>query len=432
VYQALVTLLPDDLEYGLLLASIQGRGGKGQDALSTVSALRNLPPPLRDDPRIDLSEAQAAGGLADFAHTRRAAHAAAEKARKNGARLQYARARMLESGAMQTLGPAGFADVRAEARRICAELGDRACVAATYRKEANGFAATGEPAKARPLYAAVLAIANEIGNLLERLNALSGLAYTDRVQGDLKAAESDYRAALAVASEMGTQKTYQVRVDLAEVVAAEGRIAESRGLGEQALEDSRQAGDLNSVGLSEAVLARALACEGKFQDAIAMYIEAVRILRPVHEPQALGLTLLNLGDAQMAQGDAVGARKSFEEARELDRQIQNGFARPEIEMAFARLSLAAGKEEDTAALARLGVDYIHSRRARSRPAPGRCPAGSHPHRSRQSRRGIGTSRSNSVTGREGIPDRGHGAIPHRTLLRCGEWRTPRGSGSNTG
>jgi hypothetical protein len=121
VYQALVTLLPDDLEYGLLLVSAEARGGKAQDALTAVTALRNLPPPLRDDPRIDLAEAQAAGALGDFARTRRAAHAAAEKAGHNGARLQYARARLLESGAMQTMAIAGFSDVRAEARGICAD-----------------------------------------------------------------------------------------------------------------------------------------------------------------------------------------------------------------------------------------------------------------------------------------------------------------------
>jgi TolB-like protein/thioredoxin-like negative regulator of GroEL len=123
VYQALFTLLPDDLEYGLQLASAQTRGGKAREALSTVGALHRLPAPLRDDPRIDLREAQAAGGLSDFGHTRRAAHAAAEKAGKQGARLQYARARLLESGAMQNLATAGFANVRAEARNICAQLG---------------------------------------------------------------------------------------------------------------------------------------------------------------------------------------------------------------------------------------------------------------------------------------------------------------------
>ena len=356
VYQALVTLLPDDLEYGLLLAAAQTKVGKAQDSLATVRVLRSLPPPLGDDPRIDLQEAQAAGALADFEHTRRAAHAAAEKAAQNGARLQYARARLLESGAMQNLELAGFADVRAEARRICAELGDRACVAAAYRIEANGFAATGAPSKARPLYAAVLEIANEMGNLLEKLNALQGLAYTEKLQGDLKAAEADSRAALAVGTEMGPQKTYPVLSDLAEILAAEGRIADSRAMGERALDGSRKASDRESIAVSEAVLARDLALEGTFADAIAKYNEAVHILRDLHVDWDLGLTLLDLGDAQLEQGDLAGARKSYEEARDVDRKVPGGFAQAEIAMAFARLSMAAGQAEEAAAYARAAMD----------------------------------------------------------------------------
>ncbi len=356
VYQALVTLLPDDLEYGLLLASAQSKGGKAQDALVTVSALRNLPPPLRDDPRIDLQEAQAAGALADFEHTRRAAHTAAEKAGQNGARLQYARARLLESGAMQNLDSAGYADVRAEARRICAELGDRACVAAAYRIEANGFAATGAPAKARPLYAAVLEIANEMGNLLEKLNALQGLAYTERLQGDLQAAEADSRAALKVGSEMGPQKTCPVLLDLAEILAAEGRISESQAMGEEALNESRKMSDRQSTGVGEAALAHDLALKGMFSDAISKYIEAVHILREVSGHWELGMTLLDFGNAQMEEGDLAGARKSFEEARDMDRKMPGGFAQAEIALAFARLSLAAGQTEEAIASARTALD----------------------------------------------------------------------------
>jgi eukaryotic-like serine/threonine-protein kinase len=356
VYQALFTLLPDDLENGLLLAAAEARGGKGQDALATVTALRHLPAPLKDDPRIDLQEAQAAGGLADFAHTRRAAHAAAEKAGQNGARLQYARARLLESGAMQDLGVAGYADVRAEARRICSELGDRACVAAASRIEANSLAGTGSPAAARPLYSTVLQIANEIGNQLEKLNALIGLGYTENMQGDLKAAEADYRAALEVGSEMGPQKRYSVCIDLGGVLAAEGRIPEARALAQEGLEGARQSSDQENIGMSQAALAHLLALEGKFPESIAGYSEAVRILREVHDPADLGGTLLDMGNAQVQQGDRAGARKNLEEVRELDRQFS--FMHPEIEMAFARLSLATGQADDAATRSRAALNMF--------------------------------------------------------------------------
>ncbi|HEX3743417.1 MAG TPA: hypothetical protein VHW09_05795 [Bryobacteraceae bacterium] len=355
VYQALFTLLPDDLEYGLLLAHAQGNGGKAQDALATVSALRHLPQPIRDDPRIDLAEAQSAGALADYAHTRKAAHTAAEKARQRGARLQYARARLLESGAMQNLDAPGFADVRAEARAICAELGDRACVAAAYRIEANALASTGSPAKARPLYAEVLKIAGDMGNYLEKLNALEGIAYTENMQGDLKSAEADYREALAVGTEIGVLKRYPVCLELGEVLAAEGRVADARAFGLEALTESREAHDQLEIGVSQADLAHALALQGKYPTAMAGFNEAIPILREVAEPLALLLALLDEGDTQLKQGDLAGALKSDEEAREIDRR-HRGFAQPEIELALAHLALTSGQMEEAATHGRAAMN----------------------------------------------------------------------------
>lgn len=355
VYQALFTLSPDDLEYGLLLAFAQTQGGKAQDAIATVTALRSLPKPLKDDPRIDLAEAQSAGALADFARTRRAAHVAGEKAAQRGARLQYARARLLESGAMQNLAIKGYAEVRAEARGICAELGDRACVAAAYRIEANFLASSGSLAEARSLYHAVLDISSQIGNLLEKLNALIGFAYTENEQGDLQAAERDYRAAMAVGEEIGGNKKHSVSNDLGEVLAAQGRIADARVLGEEALDFARQSHDQESAGTSQALLAHLYALEGKFPQSIEQYGESVRTLREVNNPDDLARALLELADAWLAQGNAAEARKILEEVRELDRKY-DGFLRPRLDLAFARADLLEGQPDEAATLARSAMN----------------------------------------------------------------------------
>jgi tetratricopeptide (TPR) repeat protein len=355
IYRALFTLLPDDLEYGLLLASAETRGGMAQEALGTVNALRGRRSPLGDDPRIDLAEAQAAGALSDYARTRQAARSAAEKAGAHGARLQYAKARLLESGAMQTLAAAGFADVRAEARRICAELGDRACVAAAYRIEGNQMAASGNLAAARSLYQAALEMANQIGNANEKLNTLAGLANAAKLQGDLRAAERYCRAALPVGEEMGPQKSYPVSLDLAGVLAEEGRIAEALALIRQSLQVSRRIGDREGIGLSLGALAHTLALQGRSSDALGSYREALGILREVNEPFHLGETLLEMGNTQLEQGDLPAARKSFEETRTLSHDFPGGFAASEIERAFARLSLAEGHFADAAAHARLAL-----------------------------------------------------------------------------
>src|SRR6185369_9797396 len=57
--QALWTFYPDKLEYGLRLADAQVRSGAADEALKTVAAMRQLPPPAPRDPHVSLIEANA-------------------------------------------------------------------------------------------------------------------------------------------------------------------------------------------------------------------------------------------------------------------------------------------------------------------------------------------------------------------------------------
>src|SRR5437870_5392522 len=52
-YQALLAERPDDIDYGLELALAEDVAGDQAGALATLSSLRRLPEPCRDDPRID-------------------------------------------------------------------------------------------------------------------------------------------------------------------------------------------------------------------------------------------------------------------------------------------------------------------------------------------------------------------------------------------
>jgi DNA-binding winged helix-turn-helix (wHTH) protein/TolB-like protein len=355
VYAALFTLLPYDLEYGLQLASAESSGGKAQEALTTVKALRALPPPITDDPRIDLAEARAAGALSDFARTRQAAERAAEKARARGATLQYARARMLQAGAMQTMAVSGYSDIRSEARGLCAQLGDHACVAAAYRTEANQMSVTGNLPAARRLYQSALEISNQIGNSLEKLNGLNGLAYDARLEGDLPAAENYLQAALVVGTEMGPQKRHSICLDLAQVLAEEGHLARARTFIAEALQVSQQIGEQEGIGLSRATEGELLDLEGKGSEALDSYKDALRILRQVNEPVIVGETLLEYGNVQLEKGDLSGARKSFQESRALPSGLPTGSVTPDSELAFAHLGFAEGHFADAASQARLAL-----------------------------------------------------------------------------
>jgi serine/threonine protein kinase/TolB-like protein len=58
-YRILFATYPDELTYGLHLGRAQIGAGRTTDALATAAAMRKLPPPLRDDPRIGELEAEA-------------------------------------------------------------------------------------------------------------------------------------------------------------------------------------------------------------------------------------------------------------------------------------------------------------------------------------------------------------------------------------
>src|SRR5579859_5291467 len=93
IYQALCRFFPDNPDYGLHLASAQIKAARWHEALDTIAALRALPAPLGNDPRIDMAEGDAARSLGDMKRAARAMAAAADKARASGALLLLARAR---------------------------------------------------------------------------------------------------------------------------------------------------------------------------------------------------------------------------------------------------------------------------------------------------------------------------------------------------
>ena len=102
--RSLYTFFPDNLEYGLRLAAAQTNGGKAKDALATIAELRRLPPPVGEDPRIDLQEASADQNLGDAQRRKAAAEHAEQKAKSAGMLMLAASARFTVGGALYDLG----------------------------------------------------------------------------------------------------------------------------------------------------------------------------------------------------------------------------------------------------------------------------------------------------------------------------------------
>ena len=279
-YRALFKFFPDNIEYGLGLARVQTAAMRGQEALTTLDALRKLPSPAPDDPRIDEAEAEAANAFGDFKRQEAAAAKAAEKGRALGARLLVATARHRQCWALHKLGQADAAIASCEeSRRLFSEAGDQDSVASLLVTSGALLEEHGAPAAAKSRYDEALAIYRKLGDEGGAASALNNLAIVYRVTGDYAAAKKAYADSIAV---------------------------------------SRKVGDKEDMVLALGNLADLVFYEGDLRHAEEMFAELVATCREMGTNDRLALQLSNLGETLYFQGDLWGAEKALGEARGLD------------------------------------------------------------------------------------------------------------------
>jgi serine/threonine protein kinase/tetratricopeptide (TPR) repeat protein len=279
-YRTLFGYFPDNLEYGLLLARSQARGGKGKEALSTVEALRRLPPPDRDDPRIDLSASEASKYLGDFKQTESFAAQAVQKARTRGAKLLLARALYQQGAAFESLSdPKSAITTVEEAARIYHAVGDRNGVASTLEVTAQALAARGDYPGALAKYNNQLTIAREIGNRRAESSALNNMAL---------------------------------------ILDSQGNAEEARGMWEKAVPVFREISDKNNQATTLLNIAGIMKDEGDLRAAKKTYSEALSIFREVNNQDGIAISLTAVGTVLDGQGDSTGAKRLFEQSIALE------------------------------------------------------------------------------------------------------------------
>ena len=358
--RALFTFAPDNLEYGLELANTQTAAGKPLDADATLRLLRALPKPVSDDPRIDLAAAAAAQSESDAPAAVRFTQNAMDKAEKSGARLLYARALSMQAGNLA--GSDLQASIREsdEARRICEQFEDDACVANILRRLGVFLVGT-DPQAAAADFNLALVLARKIGSLEEEDNDLNGLAAILSDEDDYAPADKIYRQLLQNAhsenSAWGVQMTLN---NLGNDLFMEGKLAEAERIELDALHVAQQIGlkgatAYEELSLSQIRLARgnvlqagndaqaalttwtglrydkgralalsALGAAERFNNSsrkqAAVHLrESIRILEASGLVGSLAQARLELARAELDQGDARGAA-------DLSRSAAGGFA----------------------------------------------------------------------------------------------------------
>ena len=275
-YQALYRNSPDNLDYGLKLASAQVSAAQGEAAMATIATLRKLPPPQGEDLRIDLQEISATRSLSDFKRQADLAARLAERAQAEGARLLVARARQAQCGAVRNLGdPKAAIAFCQQAREIAARAGDRA---------------------------------GEAG----ALNSIANALYD---QGDLPGAKKMYEEAARIYRAMSNKGGLAGTIDnIASVIGDQGHTADARKLSEEALAIYRDTGDKTGMGETLNNIASEMIVVGDLSGAQRVFEQALEIWREIKSPSGSATALNNIGDMRMALGDLPGARRAYEES----------------------------------------------------------------------------------------------------------------------
>ncbi len=283
IYRSLLASFPDDLDYGLELVRAQTKGGNPKDALITLAALRKLPAPQGEDPRIDLAEAFARETLSDFRSSRAAAAAAFAKARAHDDVLLMIDARSREAWALNCLGEID-----------------------------NSVAA----------YQDALELAKKDGNLRDTARLLHSIAQTQHDKGDFVASAQSFTQALAQFRKIGAMwDVASCSHNLGILLMDQGQLRKAKERFEEALRIQRSLEDERGVASDLDDLGNALMSLGELDQAILPKTEALQSFRHIGNRMGEAITLSNLADVLAAKGDLQGAARNFEQSLAIKKDI---------------------------------------------------------------------------------------------------------------
>ena len=324
IYRALFEFFPDNLDYGLALVNAQVKANKWKEALDTISALRELPAPLRDDPQIDLAECYAARSLGDGKRADASIARAAEKARAAGASLLLASARLNQAWTYENLGR--FSEVEAavrEAKQLYSAANDRRGLAEATTIGAIALKNQGDYLGAKKGYEETLTLYRQIGNrtgvAAENDNIGDILVYL----GDLEGARREYEAALAIYQEVGDQNGQAlVKNGLGDVFLAQGNHRKAEEMFEGSLEICLRIGNRGRQAGAIAGEGRVYRLEGDLARALKDETEARKIFEEIGDKTEVAHVDLYLAELFIDEGKSAQAATSAREAAEVFQKTQ--------------------------------------------------------------------------------------------------------------
>ena len=345
INRALFEFFPDNLDYGLALVNAQIQANRWKEALDTIAALRELPAPLRDDPRIDLAEGYASRSLGDVKRAESSIARGAEKAKAAGASLLLARARLDQAWTYENLGRSSEVEepVR-EAKQLYTSANDRRGVAEATTIGAIARRNQGDYLGAKKDYEEGLGLYLQIGYRRGLAGENDNIADTLIYLGDLEGASRNYQAALGIYRETGDQNGEALaRNGLGDVYLALGNLEKAKEMYTGALDICQRIGNRGRQAGALAGLGRIHGLEGGFDQARQEENQARAVFEEIGDKSAVASVDLILAKLSLDEGKDTQAAASAKQAAEGFGNAKAMSDEAEANLVLAQTLLAEGK-----------------------------------------------------------------------------------------
>ncbi|MGH9644914.1 MAG: tetratricopeptide repeat protein, partial [Terriglobales bacterium] len=357
-YRALTRFFPDNLDYGLRLAAVLSKEGKEQESLQALEALRRLPKPIADDPRIDLQEALTFSTAGDYRGVKTAAADAANKAQKRGTHMLLAEAKLLQSqAATRQDDPKGALAMDEEAQAILEQAGDRYGVARARYRMGDILWHQGKFAESNAILEQALRDFRATGNQGYIAWTLNDIAVGLMDMGNLSQAKSMYEQALVaqhlVRNKRGIADTL---TNLGDLVLRAGDLTGARKYYEEALAVYQELKEKDDIAAMKMNIGNVLLDQGDLAGGAALLEESLVYQRQSGSASEVAEALNNFAVALSHRGDVAGAEKDYEEALAIRTKQGEESNAAQTRLDQANLLLATGKAADSEPLARSAVE----------------------------------------------------------------------------
>jgi len=344
IYGKLVTEFPDNLDYGLQLATAQLRASKGKDALESLRLLRSYLSPSRLDARIELKEYEAWKALGDFSHMEAALEQAVDAAKQQGALLLLARARIRQCWVQRFLAqPQQALSNCREAQEVYTVTHHLRGQAEALRLLANMVSSSDVTTAFDYLHQA-LALDRQTGSLVDLAMATNDLATLQSGQGDHAGAKKLYEEVVVLSKQTGDALTAAGMMNnIAGELKAMGELQPAKKMYMDTLAAGKQMSNSYVIGIAEYNIGDLEQLQGELDNAEQSFQQAAASFQQTGIKQYDILINKSLGELAALRGDLPNARKLYEQALSLQKAPQQRLEAAEAKIGLAQLSLENGE-----------------------------------------------------------------------------------------